>query len=138
MTIENAAAPQDRGSLILGSILSVPLFIITFFAVMMLTYLVYTFLQGTADGIARIVELTAAVISSIAGVAAGKWVCDKAFKAWSGWPCFVILVLLTLLGVAALLMGASDDIWQSVLGILQIGAAAVAGWFMLIKGETFA
>ena len=137
MTIETTTQPRDRGSLILGSILSVPLFLVAFLVVATITYLVWTFLQGTADGVARIVELVATVISSVAGVAAGRWLCDKALKSWSGWPSFILLIILTLMTITAIVFGYSEvGGWQMALQIIQIVSATIAGWFILIKGET--
>ena len=134
MTISDDVKGQDRGSLVLGSILSVPLFMICFVAVAVVTYLIYTFMSGSVtDGVPRIVELSGAAISSVAGVWAGRRVCDLAFKAWSGWPVFVLLVALGTLNTVAILMGYHDGLWQALLATVQVVAACIAAWSMAVK-----
>ncbi|KQY90820.1 MULTISPECIES: hypothetical protein [unclassified Brevundimonas] len=134
MTASNDVKTQDRGSLVLGTILSVPLFLVSFLVVAVVYYVVHTFMAGSVtDGVPRFVELTATVISSVLGVWAGRWVCDKAFKAWSGWPVFVLLVVLGLLNTVAIFQGYHDGVWQAVLATVQLVVACVAAWFMAVK-----
>ena len=134
MTANNDVNVQDRGSLVLGTILSIPLFLVSFLVVAVVYYVFHTFMAGSVtDGVPRFVELTAAVISSVVGVWAGRWVCDKAFKAWSGWPVFVLLVALGLLNTGAILQGYHDGWWQAALATVQLVAACVAAWFMAVK-----
>lgn len=125
---------QDRGSLVLGTILSIPLFLVSFLVVAVVYYVFHTFMAGSVtDGVPRFVELTATVISSVLGVWAGRWVCDKAFKAWSGWPVFVLLVALGVLNTVAILQGYHDGWWQAALATVQVVVACIAAWFMAVK-----
>ena len=138
MTINNVAKPIDKGALILGTILSVPLFFVCFGVVAVVAYTVHTFLAGSmTDGVPRFVELSATVISSLLGVGAGRWVCDKAFKAWSGWPIFVLLILLALMNAYAISQGYGDGMWRNTLSVLQMIVACAASWFWIVKKLDF-
>lgn len=134
MTVNDAQTTPDRGSLIVGTILSIPLLLAAFVVVATAYYFFHTFMAGAVGGgIPQLVEFSAAVLSSVIAIGAGRWLCDKALRAWSGWPFFVLLLALTLLNTAAILAGYHDGVWAAVLATAQLAAAAIASWFLLVK-----
>jgi hypothetical protein len=132
----------DKGAHILGSILSVPIYLVVMTFSMAIVYLVYTFFFGSSFyGASRLVELFAAIFSAGSGVFVASWACDKAFKSWSGWPVFVVLLvlgsLLSILAVFALILGYSDDWWYTILAIIQTVALLVSVWKVSVTKEGF-
>jgi ABC-type amino acid transport system permease subunit len=129
---------RDKTAVIIGTVFSIPIFLVCYGLVATLIYVVHTFLMGVQGGeVNRLTELTAAVISSIGGVAAGRWLCDKALKSWSGWPIFVILILVFAMNVVASLSGYNDSVWDAVLQAIQLAAAIVASWFLAVRKIDF-
>jgi hypothetical protein len=125
---------RDKGALIFGTVLSVPLFLFCYFVVAVVSYVAYTFFLSVQGGeVSRLVELAGSVISSIAGAAAGRWACDKAFRDWSGWAVFVAMILLGLATAYAIFQGYSDGVWSAVLQFTQVAAAIAATWYFAVK-----
>jgi hypothetical protein len=131
---KNTGEERDKGALVLGTILSVPLFLFCFFVVAVVSYVVYTFFMSVQGGeVNRLVQLAGTVISSIAGAAAGRWVCDKAFREWSGWPALVAMILIGLANAYAIFQGYSDGVWEATLQFVQVAAALGATWYFAVK-----
>lgn len=125
---------RDKGALVLGSILSVPLFLFCFFIVAVVFYLVFTFfLSVQGREVNRLVELGGAFFSSTAGAASGRWVCDKAFRDWSGWPVFVAMILISLASVYAIFRGYSGGVWEWTLLVVHLAAALGTTWYFAVK-----
>ena len=56
MTANNDINAQDRGSLVLGTILSVPLFLVSFLVVAVVYYVFHTFMAGSVTDVAIVVN----------------------------------------------------------------------------------
>lgn len=134
MTVNENVSPGERGPRVIGSIIAVPLFVAIFMAVSVAFHFFYTFMSGSVvSGVPRGVELGAAVISPVIGVYAARWVCDKALRAWSGWPLLVIFAVFTVANTFAVLAGYGDGVWYSLLSVIQLAAGTVAVWFIAVK-----
>lgn len=127
---------RDRGTLIVGTIFSVPIFLVCFFVVAIVTHVIYVFFLSVQGGeINRLVQLGAAVVSSICGVISARWICDKAFKEWSGWPVFVLLIVLTIVSMGYAVYDTETALWDKALQLIQMTAAIGATWVYAVKKD---
>lgn len=127
----------EQGSQTVGSILAVPTFIVVYLVAVVLVNVVMTFMNTVAgNDPTRWVELIAFSVSAFAAVYAGRWVLDKAFKAWSGWPTFVVVTALLILAVIGDWFFAPEpDWWLAALRTIQAVISIGAMWIYLIKRE---
>jgi hypothetical protein len=122
-------------SVILGSILALPLFFVIYILVATIAYAAIVFLNSFEGRfIAYAGQLFASVMSAYIGVVCGRMALDAALKAWNGWPIFVVQILFALLFVFVLVR--RPDLyggwWEIALYSIQNIASLVAGYVLIV------
>jgi|CXWL01.1.fsa_nt_gi cytochrome c biogenesis protein CcdA len=96
-------------SVILGSVLAVPLFFVVFVIVFIAAYIVLSFLNSYEDGgITRLTELSVSIFAPIIAAFVARKALDAAFKSWNGWPTFILFIALN----ALMIWRVVDHQWQ--------------------------
>jgi cell division protein FtsW (lipid II flippase) len=126
---------NPKASMVIGSILSVPLFIISYAVVATVIYAALVFFGSEAGaGVNRWTQFTASIFAPVAGVYAAQWCCDHAFKAWNRWPALISLVLLLVLVIFVVAVNPESRSWWDRVLDIAFGVSGVgAGWTILIK-----
>jgi hypothetical protein len=127
----------------IGSILAVPIFLVSYLIVSTIAYIVVVLFQmlnldPRGGGLTYGTYLFAAVLSGYFGVRIGRALLDAWLKAWNGWPSFLVFaaVWATFFYFVITRTQFADTLWNVVLTGLQCAASLLtAFYFVALKAE---